>query len=239
MERLVRTVREATSFNEIVDKVMAETDRQRKEAEIASQANNRNREGLEARLAKVTWEIDGLVNVIAQHEHSDALLQALGVREAERKQIGQLLDECTRVAAEPLERSEVEDMLSSALEELADILLADPAICRKEIRKRIDRLVLTPSTFEGQPAYILSGDIQLLQRDNPKMLGCNGSITAEHFWHRLSGMLLKLDSRGKVLRIVWDDLTKSPPAHDEVMRSMSPDGGQVSHQSSPAQVLHT
>jgi len=227
MERLVRTVRKARSFKQIVDAVMAEVDRQRKEAEKTSHANNLNRGGLETKLVSVTREIDGLVNAIARHGHSDALLKALGEREAEKKLIGQQLDACMRVAPEPVERSEVEGMLSDALENLADILLGDPIICRKEIRKRIKRLVLTPSTFEGHPAYLLSGDIQLFSRDDAKMLGSNGSITADHFLLSLSGTVLKLDSRGKVLRITTAASPK-PSCSTEGPLPKSPEAAELS-----------
>lgn len=221
MERLVRTVKEARSFGDIVDAVMAEADRQRKEAETAAQMRELNRGDLEGKLIQITREIEGLANAIARHGHSDGLLLALGEREAQKKLMQEQLDACMRIAPEPLKRSEVEDMLSAALEHLADILLGDPVVCRKEIRKRINRLVLTPSTFEGHPAYLLSGDIQLLSRDNPKMLGRNGSIRAKHFWLRLSGMALKLDSKGEVLRIISDVSPEVSKVREELAPSVS------------------
>jgi hypothetical protein len=71
------------------------------------------------------------------------------------------------------------------------------------VRKRVDFLVLTPTTFEDHPAYQISGDLRLCGDGEPRMASCNGSIPAQHsgLCLKLNGVTLKLEPKGNILRV--------------------------------------
>ncbi len=200
-EYLVRMVREARSFDSMVDAVVNEAKRQQAEAEKAREAGIEGRENLQARLQKLRQEVDNLTSAVATLGLSDALSNGLRDREAQAKLLRQQLDSLEQKPGVWFTRAEVADFLSDGLAELANILLSDPQTCRDEIRDRVDHLILSPTIFEGQPSLEITGDLRLFNEEKIKMLGCNGPITAKHLALSLSGLVLKLESNGKILRV--------------------------------------
>jgi hypothetical protein len=210
-ELLVRMVREARSFDAMVEAVAQEVNRQQEEAEKAAKAASANRETVEVKLSSFNKEISGLVASLIQHGFSEAISTALREREAHKKLLLQQIEKAENKEVTYFTREQVAEFLSSGLSEMAEILLADTKTCREEIHKRVSHLMLTPVTLENHPAYEISGDLRLFNEEKAKILGCNGSITVKHFGLNLnlSGLILKLEANGNILRIAQPNCNRA------------------------------
>jgi DNA invertase Pin-like site-specific DNA recombinase len=203
LDLLVRLVRESRSFDRIVDSVMKEVLRQQAEARKRAVVHAEGRASAQEKLLSVDRDISNLVIALSRIPDSEAISSRLAELEAERKILAPLVAAPQSATEVAIDRKEVAEYLSKALENLADLLAKDPLTCRDEIRKRVKKLVLTPSTFEGHAALRITGDLRLFQDGDMKMLCRNVHIPTEHFRPvlNLTGLVVKLEANGKVLRV--------------------------------------
>jgi site-specific DNA recombinase len=211
---LVRMAKQAKSFDCLLDAVMKESERQQEEAFRLAEDQAGSRKNAGARVVELEREINGLTTSLAKHSYSDALSQGLREREAQHKLLVRELHAQQEVCRATLERVEVAEFLSEALEDLSEILRADPETCRSQVRQRVSHLVLTPATFENSPCYEISGDMRLFGQEKIKMLGRKGSIMAEHLVLDLSSVTLQLGPKGKIMHITQGPASITLGSHE-------------------------
>ena len=205
LEVLVRLVRESRSFEPMVDSLMAEIQHQIDEAERLAAARQGSRDSAREKLTEVDRRLTNLVLAFERNPDSSLLDARLRELEAEKKLLVKEIEAATPPPmAAVLSRAEVSAFLSDALENLHGVLSANPEHLRDELHKRVQKLVLVPITFEGSPAVEITGDLALFSGEEGKMLCSNGSTSAEHLEPKLdlSGVIVKMDTKGNVQRVV-------------------------------------
>jgi site-specific DNA recombinase len=107
-----------------------------------------------------------LVDAIAKHGLSSLLSSQLSAVEARLAEIERLL------AAKPLPKlptfsdEQIREFLRKECKDFCEILVGDPEVAKREIQKRIKKLVLTPKQTSNGTVLELTGDVALFQNED-------------------------------------------------------------------------
>ena len=103
-----------------------------------------------------------LADAIGQHGYSSVLSAQLSKVESRMAEIERLL------ASKPVSKlpkftdEQIREFLRQESKDFCDVLTSDPEFARREIQKRIKKLVLTPKDTPEGPVLEVSGDVALL-----------------------------------------------------------------------------
>jgi site-specific DNA recombinase len=149
------------------------------------------RAGLEKDLASAQAGIENLCNAVMSCGLSASLRDRLASEETRKQLIMQQLAATEPPEHPPISAEDVIDLIEREGVNLAEVLRADPIRTREELHKRIDTLTLTPTTFFGQAAYEVTGEIGVWIPEETVLL-CNSlpSTTQQHAIH-LSKVVLR------------------------------------------------
>lgn len=166
---------------------------QEREAALVRQAGAKQSELKEERV-KLKKQIANLVSAIAEYGMSSSLKNQLAMNEARLKEVERLLSAKAEVQVPRFSEDEIREFVRRKSQELADVLLGDPATAKQELQKRITKLVLNPKETPDGWVLEVSGDVALLsQPDSDVMLTNSREGIAEHYIHPaipLTGVIL-------------------------------------------------
>ena len=204
MEAMASGLKRACTFEWLEDSLLTDVRSQQARMRQSAAGLASRREIATTELLQLNSELDGLAVAMMKHGFSETFSAILREKEARKAVLVEILENDPKPTLEIAEK-DIAEFLSTGLEGLADILLSDPIRCKEELSKRVNHLILEPIVFENSPGYRVRGDLRIFGGNEPKMLSGNGGITAKHLdlTLGLDGLILKLDSRGAVLRIVW------------------------------------
>lgn len=132
------------------------------EERLAAEAGS-NRPKLEAERLDLERQARNLVDAISQHGYSPSLSTQLACVEAHQAQIDRSL------SAKPVSKlptftdEQIREFLRKECQDFCELLKGDPEIARREIQKRIKKLVLTPKETPNGNVLDVTGDIELLR----------------------------------------------------------------------------
>jgi hypothetical protein len=131
------------------------------EERLASESAS-NGSKLEEEQADLESQAVRLADAIGQHGYSPVLSTQLSKVESRIAEIARLL---TAKPASKLPRftdKQIQEFLRQESKDFCDALTSDPELARREIQKRIKKLVLTPKDTPEGPVLEVSGDMALL-----------------------------------------------------------------------------
>jgi hypothetical protein len=123
-----------------------------------------NGSGLKEERAELQLRAGHLVDAIAHHGISSLLSSQLSTVETRLAEIERLL------AAKPMPKlptfsvDEIREFLRKESKDFCEVLVGDPEISKREIQKRIKKLVLTPKQTPNGAVLEVTGDVGLFQR---------------------------------------------------------------------------
>ena len=123
-----------------------------------------NGSGLKEERAELQLRAGHLVDAIAHHGISSLLSSQLSTVETRLAEIERLL------AAKPMPKlptfsvDEIREFLRKESKDFCEVLVGDPEIGKREIQKRIKKLVLTPKQTPNGAVLEVTGDVGLFQR---------------------------------------------------------------------------
>jgi DNA invertase Pin-like site-specific DNA recombinase len=130
-----------------------------------------------ARLAK---QAANLASAIAELGMSATLKAQLQGVEARLNELDTLLAPPAAVAAPSFSDEEIREFVHRKSQELVDVLLGDPVVARRELQRRISKLVLTPRRLVGRRTLEVAGDVSLFSRPDVMVTNSSGGI-GEHY----------------------------------------------------------
>jgi DNA invertase Pin-like site-specific DNA recombinase len=146
------------------------------EEKLASESLS-NVSKLTAERADLERQAARLADAIAQHGYSAVLSSQLSKVESRIAEIDRLLT-AKPVSKQPKFTDEqIREFLREESQNFCDVLTSDPEVARKEIQKRIKKLILTPKETPEGRVFEVSGDVALL---------CAGDVLVESSIHRTS-----------------------------------------------------
>lgn len=122
-----------------------------------------NRPKLVADRLDLEKQARNLMDAISQHGYSPSLSAQLACVEARQAQIERSL------SAKPVSKlptftdEQIREFLRKESEDFCELLKGDPETARREIQKRIEKLVLTPRETPNGTVLQVTGDIELLR----------------------------------------------------------------------------
>ena len=105
-----------------------------------------------------------LVDAIAKHGISSFLSSQLSTLEARLAEIDRLLTAKPAPTLPPFSEDEIRDFLRKESKDFCQLLVGDPEVAKREIQKRIKKLVLTPKQTATVTVLEVTGDVGLFQR---------------------------------------------------------------------------
>ena len=91
---------------------------------------------------------------------------------------------------------QIHNFITTKLADLASVLSSDPELAKREMQKRITKLVLSPiRTSEGGKFYGVSGDLRLFGDSDEVMLGPSGTKSAKHYAFRTLPIETRIKTR--------------------------------------------
>lgn len=169
---------------EVLGDTLAELERAvKKMAEAGHEACSR-RPHIERELAATNRRVQNLVEAVAQHRISAALSEELERAELRRDELKASLAAAS-TPAPTFTTDELREFLQRQMGRFAEILAEDRALAREELRKRIDKIILTPRDTPEGPALVASGDLRLFAT------GDDGALQRSSF-HRFSQQYTQL-----------------------------------------------
>ena len=122
LEAMSAMLRQARSFDTLVDDLMAEIERQAKAAKSAAANRAVNRDSTQAKLNEVCQRINNIAAAMARNPNSEALDTHLRTLEAEQEILLSELGKPNLAQIKSLSRDEVAEFLSKKLENLHEVL---------------------------------------------------------------------------------------------------------------------
>jgi hypothetical protein len=107
-----------------------------------------------------------LVDAIAKHGISSLLSSQLSTVEARLAEIERLLTAKPAPTRLAFSENEIREFLRKESKDFCSILVADPEVAKREIQKRIKKLVLTPKQTAHGTVLEVTGDVGLFQRQD-------------------------------------------------------------------------
>ena len=132
------------------------------EAQLAAEGVS-NRPKLEAERSELEKKARNLVDAISQHGFSPFLSAQLANAESWLAEIEKLLRAKPAAKLPTFTDEQIRDFLRKECHDFCELLKGDPETARREIQKRIKKLVLTPRETPNGAILEVSGDIDLLR----------------------------------------------------------------------------
>ena len=132
------------------------------EGKLAAEATS-NGPRLEAERAELEEQARRLVDAVAQHGYSGFLSAQLAKTENRLAEIERLSVAKPATTLPQFTDEQIRKFLQQECQDFCDVLKSDPETARREIQKRIKKLVLTPKQTPDGAALEVSGDIELLR----------------------------------------------------------------------------
>jgi len=146
-----------------------------REAELDSPKLSEERSDLQA-------QAHNLVDAIARHGLSAFLSTQLEAVESRLAEIGHLLTAKRETKLHNLTDEQIREFLRQECKDFREVLTGDPIVAKREIQKRIKKLVLTPKQTATGAVLEVTGDVGLFQR--PDVIVNNlMDETAQHYTH--------------------------------------------------------
>ena len=192
----------------------------------ALESKTSDRSELLKRQATLQSKLDRLGATIEEVGGSTTLSGRLVRAEAELEDVNAQLSAKPRLIKE-FSDAEIRQEVKQAFESLAEVILGDPQAARQELLARVKRLILTPTTDNGVPAYRVTGDLRLFPENRPVVLRCIGPKTSElhNLVLRLDGTVLRMNERSEVMGVHRQykvvSLTAQPTDLEPVVLTMS------------------
>jgi hypothetical protein len=121
-----------------------------------------------------------LVEAVAQHGISSLLSSQLSILETRLAEIERLLAANPTRALPTFSEDEIREFLRKESKDFCQVLVGDPAAAKREIQKRIKKLVLTPKQTTNGKVLEVTGDVGLFQREDV-MLDNLMDETSQHY----------------------------------------------------------
>jgi hypothetical protein len=160
-------------LNQLKARLDADTRRAREAASQDSQ--------LKEELAHLNKERANLVDAIAQHGLSEGLSARLTSVENRISQIRRLRDAGVEPKVPEFTIEEVREFLGRKTQEFTNILTGNAETTRRQLQKRITKLVLTPKQTPDGPVFEVTGDINLFEGNGDVMLTNSLEGIAQHY----------------------------------------------------------
>ena len=192
---------------------------------------------LKRELADLHKRVMNLTEAIAENGTSPNLSAALRRHESRMAVIEKLLATREKPPSPTLDPGEAEEFLRGKLDTLVEVLLGDPLVTKQELRKRIEKLVLTPEKRDGSDVFVVTGDLKLFAADDA-MLGKSLEGIGEHCIDLrvpLNGLVLYVGS-GQRSRRQSNQRPCAPAISDELVTQLSGDSdtwGVLNEEKSP------
>ncbi|HWR14901.1 MAG TPA: recombinase family protein [Terriglobales bacterium] len=149
------------------------------EASRARHATERQAE-LKQEKAKLMKKAANLAEAIAELSMSATLKAELQAVERRLSDLDRLLTPATAVTVPSFSEEEFREFVRRKSQELVDVLLGDPVVARRELQRRISKLVLTPRRLVGRRTLEVTGDVSLFTRPDVMLTNSSGGI-GEHY----------------------------------------------------------
>lgn len=132
------------------------------EERLAAEAGS-NRPKLEHERSELEKQARHLVDAIAQHGYSSFLSAQLAGIESRLREVERLLSTKPAPRVPVFRDDQIREFLRKESEHFCELLKGDPETARREIQKRIKKLVLTPKETPNGAVLEVSGDMELLR----------------------------------------------------------------------------
>lgn len=130
--------------------------------------------------SKLTKRAANLAEAIAELSLSATLKSELQAVEARLSELDTLLTPPTAAGVPSFSEQEIREFVHRKSQELVDVLLDDPVVARRELQRRITKLVLTPRRLVGRRTLEVTGDVSLFGRPDVMLTNSSGGI-GEHY----------------------------------------------------------
>ena len=187
--RLERQLIAALSANLLDDRL--EEDRTREFAEqLKARIELEEQLAREAELDRPTLEKERtelsaqgrrLSEAIAMHGHSPFLLEQLKNVDSRLAEIDVRLSSRTVTKLPNFTDEQIREFLRKESTDFCEVLAGDPVVAKREIQKRIKKLVLTPRQTPNGTVLEVTGDVELLQQQDGLMLNNSLEGTSQQY----------------------------------------------------------
>jgi site-specific DNA recombinase len=149
------------------------------EEKLAAEGSS-NRPKLEAQRSDLEKQARHLVDAISQHGFSPFLSAQLAGAESRLAEIERSLSAKTATKLPTFTDEQIRGFLRKECNDFCELLKGDPETARREIQKRIKKLVMTPKETPNGTVFEVSGDVELL-RTGDVLLESPLEGTAQHY----------------------------------------------------------
>jgi site-specific DNA recombinase len=149
------------------------------EARLASDAVS-NGPSLEAERLELEKQARRLVDAVAQHGFPSLLSAELARAESRLAEIERLLAVKPAPKLPTFTDDQIRGFLREECKNFCELLMSDAETARREIQKRIKRLVLTPKETPHGMVLEVSGDVELLRAGDVLVEGSVDEIVQQH-----------------------------------------------------------
>lgn len=115
--------------------------------------------------AALQVQADNLVDAIAKHGFSSLLSGQLSTVEARLAEVDRLLATKPSPKMAAFTEEQIREFLRKECKDFCEVLVGDPEAAKREIQKRVKKLVLTPKNTPNGPVLEVSGDVGLFQTE--------------------------------------------------------------------------
>jgi site-specific DNA recombinase len=150
---------------------------------------------LEAERSALQRQAYNLVDAIGQHGYSSFLSAQLASAEARVAEIERLLTAKPAPKLPTFTDEQINEFLRKERQDFCELLAGDPETARREIQKRITKLVLTPRETSDGTVLEVSGDIELLSTGDVLLESPLEGIAQHYTWPRIVLANAVLDPR--------------------------------------------
>jgi site-specific DNA recombinase len=135
---------------------------------------------LKAERAELQLQAGHLVDAIAKHGISSFLSSQLSTLETRLAEIDRLLTAKPTPTLPSFSEDEIRDFLRKESTDFCQVLVSHPEVAKREIQKRIKKLVFTPKQTPNGTILEVSGDVGLFQSEDVMVNGLMDEI-AQHY----------------------------------------------------------
>ncbi|HWR16056.1 MAG TPA: recombinase family protein [Terriglobales bacterium] len=162
----------------VTDQVRANLEAQASRARHATE----RQADLKQERAKLAKKATNLAAAIADYSMSATLKMELQAVEARLNDVDKMLAPAPAAAVPSFSDDEVREFVKQTCQNLVDVLSGDPVTARRELQKRITKLVLTPRRLVGRRTLAVTGDVSLFSRPDVMVTNSTGGID-QHYNH--------------------------------------------------------
>jgi len=129
---------------------------------------------LRERERELQSQSENLVYSLSIAKGSKTLIDRLQFIDAELERVREMLALPEEPESPPLPVAEIEQFLNRKTADIAALITGDPELAKVELRKRVDKLLMTPKHTPEGPVYEVSGDLRLFAAE--ETVDCAGSV---------------------------------------------------------------